>query len=132
MNLASNKNTGRLYVCITDGQQRKNLMVARIVAHAFVPGYDTEHCTVNHEDGDVTNNKASNLTWMSQAQNNKHARDFLPRKPNSFRRDFHKIIYKDKYEFKTIGAFARFIEKSPTQAGRYVNEPEKYDIKLIK
>lgn len=132
MRLAPNKNNGRLYVCITDGQQRKNLMVARIVAHAFVPGYDAEHCTVNHEDGDVTNNKASNLTWMSQARNNSHAHMYLPRKDHYTQRRFQKIIYKGKYEFKTIRAFSKFIGKSVTQTSRYLDNPEKYDIRLVK
>ena len=44
---------------------------------------------------------------------------------------FDRILYKDKYEFKTVAAFARFIGMSETQTRRYLDEPEKHDIKLI-
>ena len=44
---------------------------------------------------------------------------------------FDKIIYKDKYEFKSIAALSRFIGISETQVRRYLETPEKYNIKLI-
>lgn len=47
--------------------------VHRLVAEAFVPNPDNLP-TVNHEDLDKLNNSASNLTWMTQGDNNRHAR----------------------------------------------------------
>lgn len=44
---------------------------------------------------------------------------------------FDKILYKDKYEFKTVAAFSRFLGKSETQTRRYLDEPEKHETKLI-
>ena len=128
-----NKNNSRPYVSmINKDGKRKNLMVARLVGHAFVPGFDEIHNTINHEDGDVSNSNASNLTWQSQSENNLHAYKVLHRTTNCKRRyHFDYILYQGKYQFKTIDALARFIGKSPTQVRRYLEKPEKHDIKLI-
>lgn len=130
---APNKNNGRMYACIvSDSGERKNLLVARIVAHVFVPGHDEEHNTVNHKDGDIRNNAASNLEWVSQGENNTHSYKELGRsKVCGKRYEFSKLVYQDRYEFKTVAAFARFIGKSETQARRYIDEPEKHNIKLV-
>lgn len=128
-----NKNNGRLYVkLINEKGLPKNLMLARIVGHSFVPGFDETHNTINHEDGDVTNNKASNLTWQTQSKNNKHAYEKLHKPKGNFRKyKFDYILYQDKYQFKTVAAFARFVNKSETQTRRYLDNPSKYNIKLV-
>lgn len=128
-----NKNNGRLYVKIGNKDSSKNLNLARVVAHTFVPGYSDECNTVNHIDGNVTNNSSSNLEWVNQSDNNKHSYKNLNRKKSKGKSyKFSQIIYDGKYEFKTITAFAKFIGKSETQVRRYLNEPDKYNIKLIK
>lgn len=131
----ANKNTGRLYVRLTnkDGKS-KNLQVANIVAHTFVDGCDSEHNTVNHIDGNIQNNTASNLEWVSQSENNFHSYRKLNRKKVGLkdrRYIFHRILYRDKYEFKTVAALARFLHKSETQVRRYLDNPEKHDLKLV-
>lgn len=126
--------SGRVYVTLfpDDGSKKKTLQVSRLVSHAFVDGYSQKRNTVNHKDGNVQNNHYTNLEWLSQSENNKHSYDYLNRSKNSGKRFiFNKIIYKDKYEFKTIAALSRFIGKSETQTRRYLEEPEKYEIKLI-
>ena len=130
-----NKNNGRLYVRITnkDTNKSQNLQVARLVAFAFVKGYSIDKSTVNHKDGNVQNNEANNLEWVSQSENNTHSYRVLNRKKNRGKKyKYKKIIYKNKYEFKTISAFSRFIGKSETQTRRYLNNPSKYNIILIK
>lgn len=128
-----NKNNGRLYISMTNEKGKvKNLQIARLVGFAFVKGYSEENNTINHHDGNVQNNFYLNLFWDSQSGNNKHAYEVLHRPVNKGKRyQFKKILYKDKYEFKTIRSFAKFIGKSETQTRRYIDNPEKYDIKLI-
>lgn len=125
-----NKYCGYYYI----GLGKKNLAIHRIVAHTFVSGYDEEHNTVNHKDGNKENNKASNLEWISQAENNLHKYRELKCAPSYKTHDFNEIILNDKYHFKTIRALAKFLNLSETQTARYLynktaNNP--YDFKLV-
>ena len=135
-----NKNNGRLYITLMrepddkdEKPVKKNLILARLVAHAFVDGWTPEKNTVNHKDGDVTNTDWTNLEWTTQQENTLHAHRILKKGDvRGKKRQFDYILYKDKYQFKTIRAFAKFIEKSETQTKRYLDKPEKHDIKLIR
>lgn len=132
LSLIPNKNNGRLYVYIQD----KGLQVSRLVGFAFLEGHSETNNTIDHIDGDVSNNKAINLQWVSQSINNKRAYDNLNKKVNiAYSRNgkFKKIIVDNKYEFKTIRSFAAFCNVSETQAQRYISGETKYkySIKLI-
>lgn len=127
-----NPKSGYLYVSLYKKNKRKNINLARLVAQTFLPNHGADTDTVNHKDGNKQNNSVENLEWLTQSQNNKHAYEVLKRPLPKKRFEFSKIIYKNKYEFKTIAALARFMEKSETQVRRYMNDPEKYDIKLIR
>ena len=128
-----NKNNERLYIRLTnDNGKSKNIQIANLVGHAFVNGYDETHNTINHEDGDVANNDSTNLSWQSQSENNAHAYRKLNRSIVDHKRyKFDCILYQNKYQFKTVAAFARFLGKSETQTRRYLDNPEAHDIKLI-
>lgn len=58
------------YLCVAPkyGAERKKLLVHRLVAKAFVPGY-FDGATVNHVDGVKTNNAPRNLEWVTLARN---------------------------------------------------------------
>ena len=50
----------------------KRVRIHRLVALAFVDGYEPE-LTVDHINGDKTDNRAENLQWLSNADNAKKA-----------------------------------------------------------
>lgn len=62
---------GYLQVILCKDGQQKHLLVHRLVAEAFVPNPNNLE-TVNHKDEVKTNNTASNLEWMTQADNNRY------------------------------------------------------------
>lgn len=128
-----NKETGRYYVSTYNEFGRKSWILARLVAIYHVPGYsEFLNLTVNHENGDVSHNEASNLTWMTQKENNQHAHRVLERKPISAPNSVpHGFLYQGRY-FHTIAELVFLIDKSRTQVARYIADPEKYGITIIK
>ena len=53
------------------GKDHKTYLVARLVAFSWVGGYE-QGMTVNHIDGNPLNNCASNLEWLTLADNIRH------------------------------------------------------------
>jgi len=131
LTLSPNQKSNRFYVTLCNNDKKENLQVARLVGFNFCDGYSEINNTINHKDGNVQNNDASNLEWVSQSYNNLHAYNKLKRQKNIGTPNRWTIIYNNKYIFKTIAAYARFIGKSETQARRYIDNPEKYNIKVI-
>lgn len=66
---------GYLRVQLSKDGTRRRYAVHRLVAFAFVDGYDEElkRTTVNHIDGVKTNNRADNLEWMNCSEQQLHA-----------------------------------------------------------
>ena len=61
---------GYLRVCLCRDGKKIDKAIHRLVAEAFVPNDDPEHKdTIDHIDGDKTNNRADNLQWLSNADN---------------------------------------------------------------
>lgn len=82
--------------------------VHRIVAEAFVPNLENKPC-VNHIDGNKSNNKYTNLEWVTHRENIIHATTVL--KENrmntslfnpkySFNKGFNNIKFGDVREFR--------------------------------
>lgn len=54
------------------GGTRKKHAVHRLVAHAFVEGFQTG-LIVNHKNGSRSDNRAENLEWVTHSENLRHA-----------------------------------------------------------
>lgn len=74
-------NKGYKFVCYKQNGLKKNILVHRLVASAFLPNI-TKKTEVNHKDGNPANNNVTNLEWVTPSENRKHAywvlkRDFF-------------------------------------------------------
>lgn len=71
--LSPGKVNGRYYhVLLFDkDHKRKDCLVHRLVAEAFIPNPDNLPC-VNHKDENIWNNQVSNLEWCSVEYNNNY------------------------------------------------------------
>lgn len=62
--------------CLSFGTRKSYRLLHALVAEAFLGPRPSKH-TVNHLDGNRTNNHAENLEWATYARNNEHAREVL-------------------------------------------------------
>lgn len=62
---------GYLMLDLYKNNKQKTVRVHRLVAEAFVPNDDAKE-TVNHIDGNKSNNNTSNLEWASFKEQNDH------------------------------------------------------------
>lgn len=63
---------GYVQVKLTKQGNGRVFLVHELVANAFIPNLDNKK-TVNHKDGDKTNNNVANLEWMTVEENLRHA-----------------------------------------------------------
>ena len=64
-----NKNNGYYCVDLYENNKRKKYTIHRLVAENFIPN-PLNKPTVDHKDGDRTNNCISNLRWATYSENN--------------------------------------------------------------
>ena len=72
-------NCGYMVVDLYENNNRKTLLVHRIVAESYLENSEMK-ATVSHKDGDKLNNNASNLEWATYSENHKHSYEKLNRK----------------------------------------------------
>ncbi|MCU5058913.1 HNH endonuclease [Bacillus cereus] len=66
--------SGYIQVALRKDGKAKELRVNRLVAQEFLPKPDNENkITVNHKDGNKTNNAVDNLEWSTLSEQMKHA-----------------------------------------------------------
>lgn len=72
---------GYLRIQLAKDSTRKNFMVHRLVASAFLDNPD-QLPEVNHRDGNKKNNHVANLEWVTESDNQLHAYETGLREPN--------------------------------------------------
>ena len=63
---------GYQYVGLCLNGKGENHYIHRLVATAFIPNFENKR-TVNHINGDKTDNRVENLEWVTDSENVKHA-----------------------------------------------------------
>ena len=71
------------YIVVPLGKDSLSNRVHRLVAEAFIPNPEGKPF-INHIDGDVTNNKISNLEWCTNRENQLHASRVLGHKQGAY------------------------------------------------
>lgn len=82
MRLQVNKRRVRyMFLVLTKDGVKKNHYVHRLVAMAFVPGSGGQALEINHISGIKSDNRATNLEWVSHKENVRHAisNDLVPK-----------------------------------------------------
>lgn len=77
LKLHTNSKNGYQYVQLSKNNKVKSYRVHCLVMNTFYPmpkkvGYDKNY-TINHKDGNKTNNHIDNLEWCTQSENQVHA-----------------------------------------------------------
>lgn len=100
-------------VCLWKDGKEKTFLVSRLVAMTFLP-IPFDKLTVNHIDGDTTNNRIDNLEWCTIQENVQH----------SFRTGLHSHSQKAVVLTSTDGHELSFV--SMAEASRYLKKSVGY------
>lgn len=90
----ASKNNGYMFVGLSKDGSVKSKHIHRLVAEAFIPNPQNKS-TVNHKDGDRSNNIVENLEWATYSENNVHSIDVLGRDSKN-RSDSKPVLQFDK------------------------------------
>lgn len=112
-------NSGYNVVDLYQDHNKTTYLVHKLVAQTYIPNINNLP-TVNHIDGDKSNNSVTNLEWASYSQNNQHAYDTGLHKPL-----FGESASSNKYKEETIRSICTELEsgKQPLEVANLLNLP---------
>lgn len=122
-----NKKIGRWYININMRGAKRNYLLHRLIAETFCENDNPKiKTTVNHRDGNTSNNRADNLEWASFSENLLHAYNTLGRVKNRAGCTKHPCVVTSRVdgsvqEFESIESCSRGIGLSPTQVRRIID-----------
>lgn len=90
-----------------DGKS-KDFLVARLIATTFLEDLIDTNMTVNHKDGNRTNNNIENLEWLSRSENIKYGFE------KGQYKQIKTILYnkKERKQFRSLSQADIFLERS--------------------
>ena len=91
---------GYLKVNLYKDKQKKNRMIHRLVASAFIENTDSSKTYINHTDECKQNNRVSNLEYCTQQYNTNYNGIQYRRKHPNYKRNEIKDIYDPKLSIK--------------------------------
>jgi hypothetical protein len=84
-------------IIMEDGVRKiKTIYIHKAVAEAFIPRPSTQHVYVEHIDGDYTNNRVSNLRWITASELSIKLLKLYPQNKNNLKRSNIKSGFYDK------------------------------------
>ena len=110
---------GSGYLCVNlhhDGKQVTE-MIHRLVALHFCKGY-ADGMVVNHIDEVKTNNRADNLEWMTQKENNNYGTGIARRKKHPKQVVQMSMTGEVIRTFPSLKEAAKAVNRDPTRIGR--------------
>lgn len=93
--------SGYYQVCLHKNNKKKNMLVHRLIAEAFIDNPDNKP-TINHIDGNTLNNSLDNLEWATMLEQQIHRVYYLG----------HKSVISDKCREKQIQLHKRKVKRS--------------------
>ena len=104
-------------------------LVHRIVLSTFSPIEEWETLTVNHIDGNPSNNKLENLEWMTQSENSRYSREVLRTgnaiqqvhiiELNGAEKFYNSVTEAAKEMGVAKGTISRWVNKQRSYEGKY-------------
>lgn len=92
---------GYYQVCLRKKYKKKNFLVHRLIAEAFIPNPENKP-TINHKDGNTLNNSLNNLEWATMKEQINHSINILN----------HKRIISDKCRIKQKEKHEKKVKRS--------------------
>ena len=118
---------GYLSVDLWKNGKKKNFLIHRLVASAFIPNTDSSKTQINHINEEKSENRVSNLEWCT-AQDNNAYNDLNLRRKN-YKRHKLKDLYRPDLSTKQN---LEIFKENGIECSRYIVTQLRKDLGLIK